>query len=59
MHHKGLNILIQRCLSKFFLIDDFDLAIGWKGFFGVVVSPDKLFFNKLDISIIKGKEVHA
>ena len=59
MHHKSLNILIQRRLSKFFLIDDFDLAGSWKGFFNGVNSPGELFLSKLDVSIAKGKEGHA
>ena len=56
MRHKSLNILIQRRLSKFLLIDDFDLAGSWKGFFGGVSSPGELFLSKLDISIAKGKK---
>ena len=59
MHHKSLNILIQRRFSKFFLIDDFDLAGSWKGFFGGVGSSNELFLSKLDVSITKGKETHA
>ena len=59
MHHKSLNILIQRRLSEFFLIDDFDLADSWKGFFGGVGFPGELFLSKLDVSIAKGKERHA
>ena len=58
MHHQSLNILIQRRLSKFFLIDDFDLADGWKDFFGSVRSSNELFLSKLDVSITKGKEKH-
>ena len=59
MHHKSLNILIQRRLSKFFLIDDFDSAGSWKGFFDGVGSLDKLFLSKLNVNIAKGKEGHA
>ena len=59
MHHKNLNILIQRRFSKFLLIDDFNLAGGWKGFFGSVSSLSKLFLSKLYVSITKGKEKHA
>ena len=58
MHHKSLNILIQRRLSKFFSIDDFDSAGSWKSFFGGVGSLGKLFLNELDVSIAKGKERH-
>ena len=59
MYHDSLNILIQRCLSKFFSIDDFDLASGWKGFFGSVGSLGELFLSKLYVSITKDKEEHA
>ena len=59
MYHKSLNILIQRRLSKFFSIDNFNLAGGWKGFFGSVSSLGELFLSKLDVSITKGKERHA
>ena len=59
MDHKSLNILIQRRLSKFFLINDFDLVGDWKGFFGNVCSPSKFFLSKLDVSITKGKEEYA
>ena len=59
MHHKSLNILIQHRLSKFLLINDFDLAGSWKGFFCSVGSPGELFLSKLDISITKDKEKHA
>ena len=59
MHHESLNILIQHRLSKFFSIDDFDLADSWKDFFGGIGSPGELFLNKLDVSITKGKEGHA
>ena len=59
MHHKSLNILIQRRLSKFFLINDFDLAGGWKGFFGDIDFPNELFLSKLDVSTTKSKEKHA
>ena len=59
MHHKSLNILIQCRLSKFFLINDFNLAGGWKSFFNGISSLDKLFFSKLDVSITKNKEDHA
>ena len=59
MHHKSLNILIQYRLSKFFSINDFDSAGGWKGFFVGVGCPGELFLSKLDVSIIKGKEKYA
>ena len=59
MHHQSLNILIQHRLSKFLLIDDFDLAGGWKGFFRSVGSLGELFLSKLDVSITKGKERHV
>ena len=59
MHHKSLNILIQRRFSKFFSIDDFDLVGSWKGFFDNVGSSSELFLRKLDVSIAKGKERHA
>ena len=59
MHHKSLNILIKRRLSKFLLINDFDSAGSWKGFFGSVGSPSELFLSKLDVNIAKGKEGHA
>ena len=59
MHHKSLNILIQCRFSKFFSINDFDSAGGWKGFFGDVCSSNKLFLSKSDVSITKGKEKHA
>ena len=59
MHHESLNILIQRRLSEFLLINDFDSAGSWKGFFGDVGSPGELFLSKLDVSIAKGKEEHA
>ena len=59
MYYKSLNILIQRRLSKFLSIDDFDLAGGWKGFFDGVSSLSELFLSKLDVSITKGKERHA
>ena len=59
MHHKNLNILIQYRLNKFFSINDFDLASGWKGLFGNVGSLSGLFYSKLDVSIIKSKERHA
>ena len=59
MHHKNLNILIQHRLSKFFLIDNFNSAGGWKGFFGGVGSLVELFLSKLDVSITKNKERHA
>ena len=58
MHHESLKILIQRRLSKFFLINDFDLAGSWKGFFNGVGSPGELFLIKLDVSITKSKEGH-
>ena len=51
MHHESFNIFIQHRLSKFLLINDFDLAGGWKGFFGSVGSPGELFLSKLDVSI--------
>ena len=59
MHHESLNILIQRRLSKFLSIDDFDSVDSWKGFFGGVGSPGELFLSKLDVSIAKGKEEHV
>ena len=59
MHHKSLNILIQRRLSKIFLIDDFDLTSGWKGFFRAINSLGELFFGKLYVSITNNKEKHA
>ena len=59
MHHKSLNILIQYRLSNFFSINDFDLVVGWKGFFGGVGSPSELFLSKLYVSITKGKERQA
>ena len=59
MHHKSLNILMQRRLSKFLLINDFNLAGGWKGFFGGIGSLSELFLSKLDVSITKDKEKHA
>ena len=59
MHFESLNIFIQYRLSKFFLINDFNSAGGWKGFFGGVRFLGELFFSKLDISITKGKEGHA
>ena len=59
MHYKSLNILIQRRLSKFLSIDDFDSAGSWKGFFDGVGSLGELFFSKLDVNIAKRKERHA
>ena len=59
MHHKSLNIFIQCHFSKFLSINDFDSAGSWKGFFGGVGSPGKLFLSELDVSIAKGKERHA
>ena len=59
MHYKSLNIFIQCRFSKFFLINDFELAGGWKGFFGGVGFPGKLFLSKLDVNITKSKERHA
>ena len=59
MHHKSLNILIQRLLSKLLSINDFDSAGGWKGFFGGVGSLGELFLSKLDVSIAKRKQEHA
>ena len=59
MHHKSLNILIQRRFSEFFLINNFDLAGGWKGFFGGIGSLGEIFLSKLDVSITKGKEEYA
>ena len=59
MHHKSLNIFIQRRLSKFLLIDDFNLADNWKGFFDGIGSLSKLFLSKLDVNMIKSKEKHA
>ena len=59
MHHKSLNIFIQHRLSKFFLINDFNLASDWKGFFGSIGSPGELFLSKLYVSITKGKKGHA
>ena len=59
MHHKSLNILIQRYFSKFLLINDFDLVGGWKGFFGDVSSLGELFFSELDVNITKSNEAHA
>ena len=59
MHRESLNILIQRRLSKFFSIDDFNSTGGWKGFFNGVGSPSELFLSKLDVSITKDKERHA
>ena len=59
MHYKRLNILIQCRFSKFFSIDDFDLAGCWKNFFVDVSSSNELFFSKLDINITKSKEKHA
>ena len=38
MHHKSLNIFIQRRRSKFFSINDFNSAGGWKDFFDGVSS---------------------
>ena len=55
MHHESLNILILCRFSKFLSINDFDLAGGWKSFFGSIGSPDELFLSKLDVSITKGK----
>ena len=59
MHHKSLNILIQRRLNKFFSIDDFDLESSWKGFFDGISFSDELFLSELDVSIINVKEEHA
>ena len=59
MHHKSLNIFIQRRFSKYLLINDFDLAGGFKGFFGGVGSLGELFLSKLYVSITKGKEWRA
>ena len=59
MHHERLNIFMQRHLSKFLSIDDFDSAGGWKSFFGGIGSPGELFLSKLDVSITKDKERHA
>ena len=59
MHPKSLNILIHRRLSKFFSLDDFELAGGWKGFFSDIGSLSKLFLSKLDINITKDKKRHA
>ena len=59
MHHKSLNILIQRRLSKFLLINNFDSVGSWKNFFGGVGSSNELFLSELDVSIAKGKERHA
>ena len=59
MHHESLNILIQRRLGKFVLIDDLDLAGSWKGFFVGVGSLGELFLSKLNVSIAKGKKRHA
>ena len=59
MHHKSLNNLIQRRLSKFILINDFDSAGDWKSFFGCVNSLGELFLSELDVSFIKNKERHA
>ena len=59
MQHKSLNILIQYRFSKFFSINNFDLPVGWKRFFGGVSSLVELFFSKLYISITKNKEKHA
>ena len=56
MYYKSLNILIQRRLSKFILINYFDLAGGLKGFFSGLGSPSKLFLSKLYVSITKRKE---
>ena len=59
MHHKNLNILIQRRFSKFILINDFDSANSWKSFFGSVDSLTELFLSKLDVSITQSKDGHA
>ena len=59
MHHKSLNILIQCRLSKFLLINNFDLAGGWKGFFSGVGSLGELFLSKLNVRTIKSKEKYA
>ena len=59
MHHKSLNIFIQRRLTKFFLINDFDLTGGWKGFFDSVGSLGELFLSKLNVNITKNKETYA
>ena len=59
MYHESLNILIQRRLSKFLLIDNFDPADSWKGFFGGISSPDELFSGKLNVNTTKDKERHA
>ena len=59
MQHESRNILIQRRLSKFLSIDDFDSAGSWKDFFGSISSSGELFLSKLDVSIAKEKEGHA
>ena len=59
MHYKSLNILIKRRLSKFFSINDFDLAGGWKSFFDGSSSLSKLFLSKLYVNITKSKEGHT
>ena len=59
MYHESFNILIQRRLSEFLSINDFDSTGSWKGFFGGVGSPGELFLSELDVSIAKGKEGHA
>ena len=59
MHHESLIILIQRRLSKFFSINDFDSVGSWKGFFGGVGFSGELVLSELDVSIAKGREGHA
>ena len=59
MQHKSLNILIQRRLSEFFSINDFDSLSNWKDFFGSVDPLDELFLSKLEVNITKDKEGHA
>ena len=59
IHHKSLDILIQRRLSKFLLINDFDSVDDWKGFFDGIDFLGKLFLSKLNVSITKSKQGHA
>ena len=59
MYYKNLDIFIQCHFSKFFFVDEFNLADSWKNFFGGIGSPSNLFLGKFDVNINKGKEKHA
>ena len=59
MYNKDFNILIQCCLSKFFLINELYVLGCGQSFGNGLGFLDEFFLSKLDVSNIKDKEKYA